>query len=106
MALQITEENFEAEVLNATKPVLLDFWAEWCGPCRMITPIIDQLAMEMANEAVIAKVNVDSSPELASRYGVRTIPTLLFLKGGEVRDTVIGAGTAKYALAAKLRALA
>lgn len=106
MALQITEENFEAEVLKATKPVLLDFWAEWCGPCRMITPIIEQLATEMADVAVVAKVNVDSSPGLASRYGVRTIPTLVFLKGGEIMDTVIGAGTPKDTLAAKLRALA
>lgn len=106
MALQITEENFETEVLKATKPVLLDFWAEWCGPCRMITPIIEQLATEMADVAVVAKVNVDSSPGLASRYGVRTIPTLVFLKGGEIMDTVIGAGTPKDTLAAKLRALA
>lgn len=105
MSLEITESNFETEVLNAGKPVLLDFWAEWCGPCRMITPLIDQLASELADIAVIAKVNVDKEPSLASRFGVRTIPTLVFLKNGAVVDTVIGAGTSKDALAAKLRAL-
>lgn len=105
MALQIDSENFDAEVMKSSKPVLLDFWAEWCGPCRMIGPLVEQLATELADVAVVAKVNVDSSPELASRYGVRTIPTLVFIKNGEVVDTVIGAGTSKDALAAKLRAL-
>lgn len=105
MALQINSENFDAEVMKSSKPVLLDFWAEWCGPCRMIGPLVEQLATELADVAVVAKVNVDSSPELASRYGVRTIPTLVFIKKGEVVDTVIGAGTSKDALAAKLRAL-
>lgn len=105
MSLQITESNFDAEVAQATKPVLLDFWAEWCGPCRMIAPLIDQLATEMADTALVAKVNVDKDPGLANRFGVRTIPTLVFLKNGEVVDTVIGAGTSKDALAAKLRAL-
>lgn len=106
MSLEITESNFETEVLNSTKPVLLDFWAEWCGPCRMIAPLVDQLSSELADIAVIAKVNVDKEPALAGRYGVRTIPTLVFIKNGEVVDTVIGAGTSKDALAAKLRALA
>lgn len=106
MSLEITESNFEAEVVQASKPVLLDFWAEWCGPCRMIGPLVDQLASELADVAIVAKVNVDKEPALASKFGVRTIPTLVFLKNGEVVDTVIGASTSKDALAAKLRALA
>lgn len=105
MALQITEENFEAEVIQATKPVLLDFWAEWCGPCRMIAPIIDQLAVELAGTAVVAKVNVDTSSALASRFSIRSIPTLVIIKNGQVVDTIVGASVTKDALAAKLKAL-
>jgi thioredoxin 1 len=105
MALQLNEDNFEAEVLNSSKPVLIDFWAEWCGPCKMISPLIDQLAEEMGDAAVIGKVEVDTSQALAAKYGVRSIPFLLFMKDGEVKDQIVGANVTKESLKAKLEAL-
>lgn len=105
MALQITEENFDEVVLKASQPVLIDFWAEWCGPCKMITPIIDQIATELDGIAIVGKVNVDTCAALATRFNVRSIPTLVFLKNGQVVDTVMGAGTPKATLIAKLKAL-
>ena len=83
--------DFEDEVLKNEKPVLVDFWATWCGPCRMIAPIIDQLANEYDGRAVVGKVDVDEEPELARRYGVMSIPTLVVIKNGEVVNKVIGA---------------
>lgn len=103
MALQITESNFEAEVLQSPVPVLVDFWATWCGPCKMISPIIDQIATEMAGTAKVGKVNVDEAQGLATRYNVRSIPTLVFIKNGEVVDTLVGA-TSKDNIMAHLRA--
>ncbi|MGJ8657789.1 MAG: thioredoxin [Akkermansiaceae bacterium] len=105
MALQLNEANFEAEVLNSSKPVLIDFWAEWCGPCKMIGPLIDELAEEMGDTAVVGKVEVDTAQALAAKYGVRSIPFLLFMKDGEVKDQIVGANVTKEALKAKLEAL-
>jgi len=105
MALQLNEENFEAEVLKSTKPVLVDFWAEWCGPCKMISPLIDELAEEMGDAAVVGKVEVDTAQNLAAKYGVRSIPFLLFLKDGEVKDQIVGANVTKESLKAKLESL-
>jgi len=103
MALQITESNFEEEVIKSPLPVLVDFWATWCGPCKMISPIVDQLATEMAGTAKVCKVNVDEAPGLATRFNVRSIPTLVFIKNGEVADTLVGA-TSKDNILAHLRA--
>lgn len=103
MALQITESNFEAEVLQSPVPVLIDFWATWCGPCKMISPIVDQVANELAGSAKVAKVDVDQAAELARRFSVRNVPTLIFIKNGEEVDRVVGA-TSKDNILAKLRA--
>lgn len=105
MALQITENNFEAEVLQSPVPVLVDFWATWCGPCKMISPIVDQLATEMAGVAKVCKVNVDDddTQSLSHRFNIRSIPTLLFFRNGELVDTLVGA-TSKDNIVAHLRA--
>lgn len=105
MALVLTEENFEAEVINSGKPVLVDFWAEWCGPCKMISPLIDELATEVGDAAVVGKVEVDNAQALAAKYGVRSIPFLLFFKDGEVKDQIVGANVTKESLKEKLLAL-
>ena len=102
MALQLTEANFESEVINSDVPVLVDFWAEWCGPCKMIGPIVDQLADEVGDAAKVAKVNVDEARDLAVKYNVRSIPLLLFFKNGEVKDQIVGASVTKEQLKAKL----
>jgi thioredoxin 1 len=90
-ALHLDEKNFEAEVLKSSLPVLVDFWAEWCGPCKMIGPIIDQLSVELQGKIKIAKINVDESPELAGKFNVMSIPTLLIFKEGQPVDQIIGA---------------
>ena len=99
----VTSSNFENEVLKADKPVLVDFWAEWCGPCRMLLPVIEGLAVELQGKVHICKVNVDESPDLAGQYDVMSIPTLIIFKGGQAVDTVIGA-VAKETILAKLKA--
>ena len=104
MALVITDSNFEELVLNSEKPVLIDFWAEWCAPCRMITPLVEQIATEYEGRAVVGKVSVDQCPEITGKYGVRNIPTLLYFKGGELVDKLVGA-TNKAVMANKLKDL-
>lgn len=87
----ITDDNFQDEVLNSDLPVLIDFWAVWCGPCKMIAPIVEDLATEYDGKAKIGKLDVDSNQQTSIKYGVRSIPTLLIFKGGELVDTIIGA---------------
>ncbi len=87
----ITDDNFEEEVLKSDKPVLIDFWATWCGPCRIIAPIVEEMATEYEGKAKIGKLDVDSNQQTSIKYGVRSIPTLLLFKGGELKETIIGA---------------
>ncbi len=87
---QINDSNFESEVLRASKPVLVDFWAPWCGPCKMLAPTIDKIAEENEGKIVTCKVNVDESPETAAKYGIRGIPTVLFFKNGQVVNQIVG----------------
>ena len=102
-AIKVTGDNFEAEVLKSSVPVLVDFWAEWCGPCRMVLPIVDEIAVEMAGQAKVCKVNVDDSPDLAGQFDVASIPTLLIFKNGQVVDQMVGA-LPKVRLLEKLKA--
>ncbi len=102
MPIQITESNFEEEILRSKVPAIVDFWATWCGPCRMISPIVDQIATETAGVAKVGKVDVDSNQNLAARFNVKSIPTLLFFKNGEHVDTIVGA-TSKENILARLK---
>lgn len=106
MALNLTDTNFQSEVIDSNVPVLVDFWAEWCGPCKMLSPVLDQVSAELDGKAKIGKVNIDDARDLAVKYGVRSIPLLLFFKNGEVKDQVLGANVTKDQLKAKLLALA
>jgi thioredoxin 1 len=106
MPIHVTEANFQSEVIDASEPVLVDFWAEWCGPCQMIGPILKELSDDLQGQAKVAKINVDEAQALAVKYNVRSIPLLLFFKNGEVKDQIVGANVSKDLLKAKLLALA
>jgi len=90
MALEITDANFKTTIIDSEKVAIVDFWAEWCGPCRMIGPIVEELSKEYADTAVIGKLNVDNNPEVSTEFGVRSIPTILFFKGGKLVDKQVG----------------
>lgn len=101
-ALVVTDNNFN-EVINSDKPVLVDFWAEWCGPCQMLAPIVEELAGDFEGKAIVAKLDVDSNPNITGQFGIRSIPTLLIFKNGELIDKQVGV-VPKHALAQKLNA--
>lgn len=103
--LHLTEQNFDEALASAEGVLMVDFWAEWCGPCRAIAPALDELAKESAGRVALAKVNVDENPALAARYGIRSIPTILLVKGGSVVDRIVGA-VPKAQLKKKLDAVA
>jgi thioredoxin 1 len=96
--VKVDKSNFQAEVLDSAEPVVVDFWAEWCGPCKMIAPSLEEISIEMAGKVKVVKLNIDENPELAAQFGVRSIPTLALFKAGEVADIKVGAAP-KSALA-------
>lgn len=91
MALEFTDGNFEEIIAKADKPVIVDFWAEWCGPCRIVGPIINEIAEDFNGRAIVGKLDVDNNPEVSTRYGIRNIPTVLFFKNGKLADKQVGA---------------
>ena len=91
--VNVTDENFETEVIKAGKPVVVDFWAEWCGPCKQIAPTLEEISNEMVNDVVIAKHNIDNEPNTPTKYGIRGIPTMLLFKDGSIKSTKVGATT-------------
>lgn len=104
MAIHVDDSNFDEIVVKSDKPVMVDFWAEWCGPCRMIAPFVEELATEYEGKALVVKCDVDSSPGVAAKFGIRNIPTVLFFKNGEVADKQVGA-VPKDSFESKLKAL-
>ena len=104
MALEVNDGNFDEVVVKSDKPVIVDFWAEWCGPCRMIAPIIEEISKEYSGKAIVTKCDVDISPQVTSKYGIRNIPTVLFFKDGKIADKQVGA-VSKNSFVSKLNAL-
>ena len=104
MALELTDQNFDTIVLQAQKPVIVDFWAEWCGPCRMVGPIVEEIGKEYEEKAIVGKLDVDSNPAVTQKFGIRNIPTVLFFKDGKIADKQVGA-VPKSNLVNKLEAL-
>ncbi len=104
MALELTDANFEELVIKSDKPAIVDLWAEWCGPCRMVGPLVEEMSHEYEGRAVIGKLDVDSNPGISAKYGIRNIPTILFFKNGEIADKQVGA-VPKSVLVAKLEKL-
>ena len=104
MALEVNDDNFDEVVIKSDKPVMVDFWAEWCGPCRMVAPIMEEISHEFAGKALVVKCDVDSSPGVSAKYGIRNIPTILFFKDGKIADKQVGA-VPKTNFVAKLNAL-
>jgi thioredoxin len=102
--IELNESNFDREVLQSNQPVVVDFWAEWCGPCKMLAPALDEIAREQQGQAVVAKVNVDENPTVAARFKIQGIPTLLYFSGGQLRDQTVGVVSKKIILS-KLAAL-
>jgi thioredoxin 1 len=102
--IELTEANFATEVLQSNQPVLVDFWADWCGPCKMLGPVLEEIATEQSGRVKVAKVNVDNNQALAERYNIQSIPTLLYFSGGEVKDQTVGA-IAKRSIVSKLEKL-
>lgn len=104
MAVEVTDATFEDVVIKSDKPVIVDFWAEWCGPCRMVAPIVNEIGEEYKDRAVVVKLDVDGNPEVSNKFGIRNIPTILFFKGGQVVDKQVGA-VPKNVLVNKLEAI-
>ena len=104
MTIELNDANFDEIVLKSEKPVMVDFWAEWCGPCRMVSPIVSEIANEYKEKAVIGKLDVNSNPGVSAKYGIRSIPTILFFKNGELANKQVGA-VPKSNLVSKLKAL-
>jgi thioredoxin 1 len=103
--IEINEANFETEVLQSNQPFLVDFWAEWCGPCKMLAPVLEKIAVEQSGRVKVAKVDVDANPALAARFGIQSIPTLLYFADGEVKDKTVGV-VGKRAILSKLEKFA
>ena len=102
--VQVTDENFDAEIVNSDLPAMVDFWAEWCGPCRMVAPVVEELAKEYEGKIKVAKMDVDKNRQTPAKFGIRNIPTLILFKGGEVANTIIGAQP-KSSIEAELKKL-